>query len=60
MNCGPDLATLHRRIAWSGVAGNEQDEALARGHCALEASIDCAPCLVERQPMEIDDAVGLN
>ena len=60
VNRRPDPASLDRWIAGPGMAGDQQDDALAGGDCPLEAAIDRAPCLVEIEAVQIEHHVGLD
>ena len=60
VNGGTDLSALDRRIAPTMVAGDQEDDALAAGDRLLEAAVDGIPCVVERQAVEIEHAIGLD
>jgi hypothetical protein len=60
MNGGADLTALDRRIARTMVAGDQEHDALTAGDCLLEAAVDAMPCVVERQAVEIEHAIGLD
>ena len=57
---GPDLATPDRRIARAVMPGDQQDHAVAARDRLLQTAIDCLPGSVERHPMEIERAVGID
>jgi len=56
----PDLASLDGRIAGTGVAGDQQDDALSRGDCAIQPAVDRRPCLVEVEAVEVDDSIRID
>ena len=57
---GPDSPTRKRRIAFAAMAGDEQDQAVAGGNCALEASVNRLPSGIEAVPVKVDNPVGLD
>jgi hypothetical protein len=59
MDRGPDLATLHGRLAYPMVASNEQHEPVAGVLRTLEREVDRLPCAVQAVPVKIDDAIRL-
>ena len=57
---GANGATPNRRFSPPLVAGDQQNEAVAARHSAVELAIDGPPGAVERQAMEIHRPVGLH
>jgi hypothetical protein len=60
VNRGPDLASLHRRIARSRMAGDEEKHPLACGDRPLQARVDCVPRLVQVEAVKVERPIGLD
>ena len=60
MDGGANPAALDRWVAWTMVAGNEQQQAVTVSDCLIETPIDCAPCDVEGHAVKVEHAVGLH
>jgi hypothetical protein len=59
VDCGADFASLERRIARPGMAGDQQQNALVLCDRAFERPIDCAPRLVESLAVKVENAIRL-
>lgn len=60
VNGSANLAALHGRRAWPHMPGNEEKHTLPRGDCSLEPAVDRRPGLVQVEPMQVEDPVGLD
>jgi hypothetical protein len=60
VNRGPDPSSLDRRFARTVVAGDQQNDPLAPGDRLFEPTVDRLPGGVERQSMEVENAIGLD
>lgn len=60
MDSRPNPAARDGWVAWTMVAGNEQQQAVAMSDCMLETPIDCAPCGVEGHAVKVEHAIRLN
>ena len=57
---GANPPALDRRITFSGMAGDQQQDPFAARDRGFERAVDRLPRLVEIVAMEIEDPVGLN
>ena len=60
MDGSTDRAAPDRRLARAFVAGDQEQNAIARRNGLLERSVDRPPCRVEVHSVQVDDAVGLD
>jgi hypothetical protein len=56
----PDRAAPDRRLARPLVTGDQKEHAVAARYRLLEGPVNCAPCAVEGQAVQIDDSVRLD
>ena len=57
---GPDPAAPDRRLAGAFVAGDQQKQPVAGGDRSFEPAVDRIPCLIEVQPVKVENAVWLD
>jgi hypothetical protein len=60
VNRGADLPALHRRLAGTVMAGDEQHDPVAPRDRQLEQVVDCIPCLVEIVAVKVEHAIRLD
>jgi len=60
VNGSTDPAPLDRRVARPMMTGDKQDDAIPASDCPFEGDIDCRPCGVESQAVQVHDPVRRN
>ena len=60
VNGRTNFAALNWGRSGPMMSGNQKNNALPGVFCALKGDIDRTPCLVQIEPVEIHDAIGLD
>ena len=60
VDCGANAPALHRRVAWAGVASDQQQHPLGVNERIFERAINGLPGALEIMAVQVDDPVGLD